>query len=318
MKNLIFTATLLLIFSSCSNKNSTTDAVKFPPPVVKADEEVKEAPPVVASDAAATTKYLAKRTDPEADEKIDEPVGNSDVKEYVTPQSKTTVSDTSRKIVKEGDISFESRDITATRKRILNTVKKLNGYVTEDNEATDNENQRKNYSLNVQVPAKYFDLLLDTVSSTADKIDSKNISITDVTTKYIDISSRLNNKRLLEIRYQDLLKRTSKISDLLEIENKLTEIRSDIESTQGQLNYLSRQVAYSSLSITFYTRQIARSDKPVSFAYKFKRSLGKGWSFLQELFYKTISLWPLWTLVIILYITIKYRLRRRRMAEISE
>ncbi|HTE00900.1 MAG TPA: DUF4349 domain-containing protein [Mucilaginibacter sp.] len=318
MKNLILTATLLLIFSSCGNKNSNSDSVKFPPPVVMADEEVmEENPPTIKELQIADPGVKSIKGDPNADIRIDEPVGNSDAKEYVVlkdPATGKLTVDTSKKIIKDGDISFETNNINATRKKILYSLKKLGGYVVEDNQSTDNESHRKDYTLKLRVPAKYFDLLLDTVSAAADKIDSKNISITDITTKYIDITTRLGNKKLLESRYQDLLKKATKISDLLEIENKLTEIRSDIESTQGQLNYLNKQVAYSSLSLTFYTRLIVQADKPVGFGYKFKYALSKGWSFMQTLFYKIIALWPLWLLVVVLSLVFKARRNKKRLA----
>jgi hypothetical protein len=64
--------------------------------------------------------------------------------------------------------------------------------------------------------------------------------------------------------------------DLLDIEEKLTEIRSDIEATQGQLNYMSKQVAYSSLNITFYTKQPEQVATGNGFGYKFKNALTSG------------------------------------------
>ena len=313
MKNLLVTSILLLMLTSCGNKKSNPDNVKFPPPVVMADEEAKASPPEVKELEIADPGEKSVKGDPNADIRINDPVGNADVKqakEY-SPVGEQSRVDTAKKIIKDGDISFETNDIAATRKKILSSLKKLNGYVVEDKETTDNEENRKDYNLNVRIPAKSFDLLLDFVASAADKIDSKNISITDVTTRYIDINTRLNNKKLLENRYQDLLKKATKISDLLEIENKLTEIRSDIESAQGQLNYLSRQVAYSSLAITFYTKQFIKTDKPISFGYKFKKSLDRGWIFLQNLFFKIISLWPLWLFIIGLLIAFKAWKRRR-------
>ncbi|MBV8390563.1 MAG: DUF4349 domain-containing protein [Mucilaginibacter sp.] len=317
MKSLVLAATILLLFTSCGNKTNNHDAVRFPPPVVKAvDEADEENPPEVKELEVADPGVKSIKGDPNAEIKIDEPVGSADVKqvkEYVALENKPD-KDIERKIVKNGDISFETNDIAATRQKILTTLKSLGGYVVEDKESTDNEVNRKDYTLNVSIPANNFDKLLSFVSSSADKIDSKNISVTDVTTNYIDITTRLANKKILESRYLDLLKKASKISDLLEIENKLTEIRSDIESTQGRLNYLNKQVLYSSLNITFYTKQIVRADKPIGFAYKFKRALHKGWLFLEHLFFKVVALWPLWAFGVAIFIAFKAWRRKRRLA----
>ena len=286
MKKYIVIAFLFSAIICCKNKN--TEAVKFTPPVVKADMEmdapVSDAKAIPGDDARVAAGY--------------ENAGQS------TP-TKPSVTDTSKKIIKDGTIVFATNNLTTTRQTILSALKKYGGYVEEDNQSTNGDENRKDYNLKARVPANNFDLLLDAVSSTADKIDSKNISVTDVTTRFIDIKTRLNNKQILEKRYLDLLSKSSKVTDLLEIENKLTEIRSDIESTQGQLNYLNKQVALSSLNITFYTKQSAQVDNGNGVAYKLKTALTDGWQSLQNLFFSLIALWPFIFLIAALYFLIK-------------
>jgi hypothetical protein len=104
------------------------------------------------------------------------------------------------------------------------------------------------------------------------------------------------------------------MSDLLQIEDKLAEIRSDIESTQSQLNYMSKQVAYSSLNITFYTRQPEQVAAGNGFGYKLKNALITGWESLQNLFFGLLSNWYL-LLVIALIIVFVKRWRGRRIAK---
>jgi len=291
MKKLIFIASLLLTFAACKNKEDVK-SVKFPPPLAKADAEVTEA-------------------------KLSEPAGNDDARvaagyENAGVKDSPDVADTSKKLVKDGDIEFETSDLIATRKEILASLKKFGGYVEEDNQSTITDENRKQYELKVRIPAKNFDTFFNSVSSTADKIDNKNISITDSTTKYIDIQTRLNNKKLLEKRYLELLSRASKVSDVLEIQDKLSDIRSDIESTQAQLNYLNKQVAYSSLDITFYTEQSVQADIGNSAIYKFKKAIADGWELLQNLFFDLITLWPVVLILVIFYWLIKGWRKRRR------
>jgi hypothetical protein len=151
------------------------------------------------------------------------------------------------------------------------------------------------------------------VASAATQIDSKNISSRDVTTQFIDMSTRLQNKKLLEARYLSLLKQANRMGDILQVENKLSEIRSEIESEQGQLNYLSKQVAYSSLDITFYTRHMQAVDKGYGAGYKFKNALSQGWDTLTGWFFGLISLWPVLIVIGLLVVLFK-RWRKRRKA----
>ncbi|HEY0054688.1 MAG TPA: DUF4349 domain-containing protein [Pedobacter sp.] len=219
--------------------------------------------------------------------------------------------DTSKKIVKTGNISFETADVNSTRKAIFGITKKYGGYVSGENESG-YENGRKNYTLNLKVPAKNFDVLLQEISNSADKVDSKNIEIKDITTDYIDTKTRLQNKKLLEVRYLELLKKASKISDMLAIEDKLSEIRSDIESVESQFLQMQNQVTYSSLDLTFYSKSIAK-ETGKDFFYELGRSLINGWEFMLSLLLGILSFWPVTIIVILISVWLKRgRMKKRQ------
>jgi hypothetical protein len=90
----------------------------------------------------------------------------------------------------------------------------------------------------------------------------------------------------------------------LEIENKVAEIRTDIESTQGNLNYLSMQVAYSALDITFYVDPPVKSNVR-TFAYRIANALSDGTNALGSFFIGLLAMWPLWILSIPGYFAVK-------------
>ena len=286
MKAYLFSITLLITLSACGPSHHKGPDGVPKPAVVSANIEMLEKAPVMEDNALA------------------EPSGNS--------TNASQVRDTTKKIIKSATIEFEASNINTARKRILQSLKKYGGYVDEDNQTTNSDINRKEYNLKISIPAKYFDFLVDSISASADKIDTKNISITDVTTRYIDMKTRLDNKKILENRYLELLKKGTKISDMLEIENKLTEIRSDIESAQGQLNYLNKQVAYSSLDITFYTKATTQNVDD-RFTNKFETSINAGWVFIKNVFFGIISIWPLLIIIGIVYFIFKNSGKRRRV-----
>jgi len=278
MKQIILVALAISMLSSCGNPKPkelhVVDAVRFAPPVVKADDEV-----------------MAKMAD-------DAPAAQP-------------ITGTAKKIIKNGDVSFETNNVSAARKKILTSLKNLGGYIAEDNETRDDDRNRQEYTLKLRLPAKNFGLLLDSVSSTASKIDSKNISIKDVTSQFIDIKAQLANSKALENTYLGLLNKAGKMGDVLQIENKLTEIRTEIDSTQGSLNYLSRQVAYSSLDVTFYTKQAA-AENGNSMGARLRDAIANGWGTLQNLFFGLISLWPLILLMAFFCLLVRRWRRKRR------
>ena len=288
MKKLIYLALLVPVLAACSNGNVKNK-------VLATSVELK-APPRIDKEAIMDAKMAA------------QPASSKES----TPQATNNTAEVSKKIIKEGDISFETSDTKQTRNSIYNTLSKLGGYISEESETNSSDYNRKEFNLKIRVPAKNFDQFLNGVTSIAEKIDSKNIRIKDVTAEYIDITTQLANKKKLEERYLELLKRADKMADLLEIESKLNEIRTDIESTQGRLNYLVKQVDYSSLDITFYTKQIAVQDNGNTFGYRLKSALADGWIVLGGLFFGFIQLWPIWMLFgIVIYLIKRWRRRRR-------
>ncbi|MGZ3999980.1 MAG: DUF4349 domain-containing protein, partial [Mucilaginibacter sp.] len=219
--------------------------------------------------------------------------------------------DTSKKIIKEGDITFETKDVNVTRKALLRSLAKLGGYADEDNETLASDSDRKEYQIKARIPARNFDVFLDSLSSNAINIDSRHISISDVTTRYIDTKTRLSNQKALEATYLGLLKRASRMKDVLDIEDKVAETRTAIESEQGELNFLSRQIAYSTLDMTFYSSQFPRETRNNA-GHRVVAAFSDGWHILQNMFFGLISVWPIAILALIATILFrKWRLNRK-------
>ncbi|MCD8742308.1 DUF4349 domain-containing protein [Mucilaginibacter roseus] len=234
------------------------------------------------------------------------PVANESLKTMPAPAPSVQ-----KKIIKEGDISFETNDIAKARKRVTDALKVVGGYVSEERQANNSYEKRIEYTLDVRIPAAKFEGFLKEITAAGDRIESKNIRTRDVTAEYIDVTTRLNNKKALEKRYLELLAKAGKMADVLEIESKLNDVRTDIESNQGQLNYLSKQIDYSSLSITFYTQQSAK-DNGQGFGYRWQKSIGDSWGIAVNLFFGIITLWPVWLLAAIIIYIIRRLIKRRK------
>ncbi|MFM9951353.1 MAG: DUF4349 domain-containing protein, partial [Saprospiraceae bacterium] len=94
-------------------------------------------------------------------------------------ESQNSSEPVERKIIKEGSITFETDDLLATRQLILTAVAESGGYLAQDNAY--NEYDRIQHQLVLRIPAGKFDTLLNKISASAKKLDSKNISAQDVT-----------------------------------------------------------------------------------------------------------------------------------------
>ncbi|MEK6507329.1 DUF4349 domain-containing protein [Myroides sp. C4067] len=224
------------------------------------------------------------------------------------PQSTDSTQDITvpeRMIVKEGNIRFETSNAQETRANIVASSKKLNGYLSQD--TSNVYGNRTEHTIVIRVPAKNFETLLEGVTQTATKVDSKNINALDVTEEFIDIEARIKTKKEIEERYKELLKRANTIDDILRIERELGTLRADIESFEGRLKYLKSRISLSTLTVTFYEK----GESTTGFGYEVSSAFGSGWSNLLSFVIGLFYIWP-FILISIGLILIIRRIRKRR------
>lgn len=224
------------------------------------------------------------------------------------PQSTDSTQDITvpeRMIVKEGNIRFETSNAQETRANIVASSKKLNGYLSQD--TSNVYGNRTEHTIVIRVPAKNFETLLEGVTQTATKVDSKNINALDVTEEFIDIEARIKTKKEIEERYKELLKRANTIDDILRIERELGALRADIESFEGRLKYLKSRISLSTLTVTFYEK----GESTTGFGYEVSSAFGSGWSNLLSFVIGLFYIWP-FILISIGLILIIRRIRKRR------
>ena len=194
-----------------------------------------------------------------------------------------------RKLIKEGTITFETDNSSETKKLIHGVANNLNGYLAKDNEYA--YSHRIQHDITIRVPTDKFDQLLIDISKSINEIDDKNISVRDVTEEYVDVEARLNAKKIVEIRYLELLKKAHSVGDVLVVEHELARIREDIERAEGRLRYLKDQVSLSTLHITFY-ETIEVEEDGFEFFEKAGKGFQNGYNGLLWVFIGIINVWP--------------------------
>ncbi len=191
-----------------------------------------------------------------------------------------------RKIIKEGEITFETTNLNETESLITLTVNEMGGYIAIDNVFSNED--RITHRMTVRVPADKFDQLLTKISESAEKLDRKTISALDVTEEYIDVEARIKIKKELESRYKELLVKAKTVEDLLSIEKEIGILRTEIESIEGRLRYLQDRVSLSSLTIEYYKL----TTSSFGFLSKLGRAFVIGWNWLLAFIIALIHIWP--------------------------
>jgi hypothetical protein len=288
----------LVQFSSCSS-----DTVESPTYAVAA---LKAPPPLSSSHP---NKIKAEYHETAADAVGEAYEEDSEVLQSQGPKNNQRLE---QKIIKNGRVVFETENLKETRKNVLEQAKKYNAYIANDEEYK--STGRKTNSIILRVPAHQFENLLNSSTTNVQHFDNKEISSEDVTEEFVDLKARITSKKELEKRYFELLKKAKNVKEMLEIEGQLGELRSDIESMQGRLQYIKNRVAYSSLNITFY-EEIPENKKVDK---KYANGFRSGWDQLMDFIVSLISAWPLIILGSTLFFVARRIFRKRRRKRLAQ
>jgi len=157
-----------------------------------------------------------------------------------------------RMIIQHAEISMVVKDTETAATAIRNQAAAGGGYVSSSNLFRDGEQLRG--TLTVRVPAQALPTFLDQIKSMAVRVVRDNLSGEDVTQEYTDLGSRQRNLEATETELLALLtevrqKPNAKASDILEVYDKITQIRGEIEQIKGRMQYLSNLTALATIQI---------------------------------------------------------------------
>ena len=164
--------------------------------------------------------------------------------------------DTSQKLIKRVDMDAETEDLEALLPQLLAEISALGGYVESQeifNGSSYASYRYRNARLTIRVPAENLDGLVAQVKG-ASNVVSYNESVEDVTLAYVDMETRILVLETERDRLLELMEQAKTMSDLLEIEARLTDVRSTLESINSQLRVLQNQVSYATIEL--YINQV--------------------------------------------------------------
>lgn len=113
------------------------------------------------------------------------------------------------------------------------------------------------FSVRATIYPQVVNYLQDYPSKQQGRLTSFNESVQDVTNDFIDTQSRLKNLHAEQDRLLDLLSHAQALGDIITIDQRLTDVEGQIESTEAHLKALNGQVAFYNVSISLQPIEIA-------------------------------------------------------------
>lgn len=181
----------------------------------------------------------------------------------------------SPKIIYTANLTLESKDYDTARAALDAALNDAGGYLESSSEYSDVGSSRS-VNLTFRVPEENYQSFLDAVAQ-AGNVTYKSQQADDVTTQYMDVETRLANLEAQRTRLQELQAQADNLSDLLQIETSLTDVQSQIESWQSQLDWYSNQVSCCTVYITLNEVETL-TPTSTSFGAKLLAALRNGWT----------------------------------------
>ena len=232
------------------------------------------------------------------------------------------------KIIYSASATVETTDFDATLSRLRELVKSVGGFVESSslNGANYYTQARGNASTRsaeyyLRIPSDRFSELMSSLS-TLGNIPYTNTYTENISAQYYDLEARLNACRVQETRLLEMMELAESVSDVIVIEDRLTELRYQIESMQSTLNSWDRQVSYSSVSLSIREVTVYTPEATLTYgqelALALKNGLRSAGQFVKDLLVFLAEALP--TLLVLvpivwLIVFVIRRLRRRRKAK---
>lgn len=212
-------------------------------------------------------------------------IANYNSGEYITADNKSTAPTQNSalynaKVIRRASLSVQSTEFDETKAVIESMVDANGGYI-ENVEVYNGNSYRstsyKNASFTVRIPAQNFQAFLSGMSSECHVV-SLSQSAEDVGEQYFNTEQKLETLNNKHDRLEELLKKAENMSDIIELENALSNCEYEINMYQTTLNRYDSLIGFSTINISLQevSRPADGIDENPGFFTKLSRSFTEG------------------------------------------
>lgn len=204
-----------------------------------------------------------------------------------TPEPDDSVADYTAKIIYTASVSIETTEFDDAVAALESQVKAIGGFVESSNVYGDTQynsdgttsivNRWAYYT--VRIPCEQFEAFLHTADGFGN-VTSTSRDAQNVTSAYTDYEARLSSLRTQEDRLLDMLEKSEDVDTLIAIEQRLADVRYEIESIERSLRNYDMQIKYSTVNLDLREVEIYTPTVPVTrtFGEKLSDAFADGWT----------------------------------------
>jgi len=174
--------------------------------------------------------------------------------------NKTTASgnNSSAKLIKTVNISLQTKELDALLEELKAYVTEYEGYIEYSNIYGIGLENLRSGNLTIRIPVEHLEVFVEKTRA-AGTVTNISESTVDVTLEYVDVE---NHKKALEIeqeRLYEILEQAETVEELIAVEQRLSQVRYEMEWYTTSLNTYDNQINYSTVDI--YLVEVERISK---------------------------------------------------------
>ena len=237
-----------LLFSSCGGARQTAykDYLSFE----SADKSVSGLG--TSGPAVEETSELSKSAEvnegyeasPDSSGYVENEVPNNPVE---TSEANVNPAEISEKKIRTVNMSLECKSMESAAKELKDKVKAQGGYIeSEDYSAISQWNDTKRMNFTIRLPKGNVDSFLDFLNGEG-RILSKSENLQDVRLQYRDAKNHIKALETEQERILALMEKAETVDQLIALENRLTEIRYQLDSYNSEILDYDNKVDFSTI-----------------------------------------------------------------------
>ncbi len=183
-----------------------------------------------------------------------------------------------RKIIKTYRVSLETKNYDSAVNKITAAATSFGGYIAEARQDGSGDTERERYaSFTIRVPKDRAEEFLAYISEN-ENVVSSTLATDDVTDSYYGYQATLESLTVQEERLMSMLEKAETLSELLQLEDKLSEVRAEINGIHSKLQLMDKSVDYSYVYVTLDEVKEYKEPEKETYFSRFIASFGEAFT----------------------------------------
>lgn len=229
------------------------------------------------------------------------------------------------KLVYTCSINMETLTFAETEAKIRESIAKYKGTISSESASDgnyrwyyeDGGSGTKSLYMTIRIPTKDYRNFLKDLEGAGGSIRSTSMNVENITRRYNDQSVRIQALETQEKRLLEMMDKAETIKEMITVEDRLTEVQTELNQARTTLSVMDHDVAYSTISLNLqevvrYTENKITQTFGERIVSAFTNSFADFGDFLEDLSIALIYLLPYLLLIAVIVMIVGFLTRKGR------